>query len=195
MRHGGRRHEVKVGVKESCRWTKDGEGRARVGWRTEGPEEAGRSHGWSTPGIIKGRHVETVGMASAKSRSARREVGHAFPSGLAVWASKLSRRLVSWFGPQNQDPRGLARLSGPRTCRGTWRSWFGWFGPQNHQGGGFPDFRLKIWSEGSMGIGRTEGGTDGAQRLRGVEARCAKHSRPSDEDRKRFGLKRPCVGC
>src|SRR5579883_2084401 len=131
------------GREEVVPMTKDGEGRARVGWRTEGPEEAGRSHGWSTPGIIKGRHVEMMEMASAKSRGARREVGHAFPSSLVVWASKLSRRLVSWFGPQNQDLRGLARLSGPRTCRGTWQSRFGWFGPQNHQGRGFLGFRLK----------------------------------------------------
>src|SRR5579883_3382299 len=87
------------GREEVVPMTKDGEGRARVGWRTEGPEEAGRSHGWSTPGMIERRHVETMKTASAKSSEARREVGHATSSGLAVWASKLSRRLVSWFGP------------------------------------------------------------------------------------------------
>src|SRR5579883_3285485 len=113
MRHGGRRHEVKVGAKESCRWTKDGEGRARVGWRTEGPEETGRSHGWSTPGIIKGRHVETMGMASAKSRGARREVGHAFPSGLAVWASKTVQEAGFLVWASKPRSEGLSEAKRP----------------------------------------------------------------------------------
>ena len=176
-----------------------GEGRSeRVmpmdqGWRrvsssrlaADGPEEAGRSHGWSTPGMIKGRHVEVMKMSSAKSRGARREVGHESSSGLAVWASKLSRRPVSWFGPQNQDPGSLARLSGPGTCRGTWRRGLGGLGLKTTKSEGFPVLASKLGGGAWRCLGRREGCVDGSQRLRGVEARCAKFSRPSDEERKR----------
>jgi len=78
----------------------------------DGPEEAERSHGWSTPGIIKGRHVETVEMASAKSRGARREAGHAFPPGLAVWASKLSEGRFLGLGLKTKV-RGLSEAKRP----------------------------------------------------------------------------------
>ena len=71
---------------------------------------------------------------------------------------------------------------------------FGWFGPQNHQVEGFPDFGLKTGGGAWRCLGRREGRVDGSRTLRGVEARCAKYSRPSDEKRKRNGQKRPCVG-
>ena len=103
-------------------------------------------------------------------------------AGFLVWASKPR------FG-------GLARLSGPWTCRGTCRSRFRWFGPQNHQGGGFPGFGLKTGGGVWRCLGRREGCVDGSRTLRGVEARCAKYSRPSDRKRNENGRKRPCVGC
>jgi hypothetical protein len=51
-------------------------------------------------------------MASAKSRGARREAGHAFPPGLAVWASKLSEGRFLGLGLKTKV-RGLSEAKRP----------------------------------------------------------------------------------
>src|SRR5579871_4915620 len=144
--------------------------------------------------MIKGRHMEVMKMSLAKSRGARREVGHESSSrfgslglktvqkaGFLVWASKPRSGELS----EAKRPRNVPR----HVAKG-----FGWFGPQNHQDEGFPGFGRKTGGGAWRCLGRREGCVDGSRTLRGVEARCAKYSRPSDQKRNENGLKRPCVG-
>jgi hypothetical protein len=103
-----------------------------------------------------------------------------FPGlGLKTWRGVRCGRTawrVSWFGPQNQEVApgavgrpgrflglglktkvgGLARLSGPRTCRGTCRSWFRWFGLKTIIDEGFPGFDSKPGA--APGLTRRPGG-------------------------------------
>jgi hypothetical protein len=163
-------------------------------WTTKpgvAPGAVGRPGGFGSLGL-KTTQVAGFSVWASKPRMALDAVE--WPGGFGDLASKSPRRPVSWFGPQNQDPRGLARLSGLRNVPRHVAEWFGWFGPQNHQGGGFPGFGLKTGGGVWRCLGRREGRVDGSRTLRGVEARCAKDSRPSDRKRNENGLKRPCVG-
>src|SRR5579859_7032927 len=103
-------------------------------------------------------------------------------AGFLVWASK----------PRSGE---LSEAKQPRNVPRHVEKGFGWFGPQNHQVGGFPGFSLKTGGGAWRCLKRCEGCVDGSRTLRGVEARCAKYSRPSDEEGKRNRRKRPCVGC
>src|SRR5579883_981602 len=93
--------------------------------------------------MIERRHVEVMKISSAKSRGARREVGHESSlwfgslglktvqkAGFLVWASKPRSGELS----EAKRPRNVPRHVAKR---------FGWFGPQNHQVRGFPGFGLK----------------------------------------------------
>jgi len=100
--------------------------------------------------------------------------------GLVIWPQNHQGGRFLGLGLKTKVG-GLARLSGPRTCRGTWRSWFRWFGPQNHHGGGFSGFGLKT------GVGARYGRV--ARRTRGgcVELRqgaSITRGRPMGEERK-----------
>src|SRR5579871_1513597 len=113
--------------------------------------------------MIKGRHMEVMKMSLAKSRGARREVGHESSSrfgslglktvqkaGFLVWASK----------PRSGE---LSEAKWPRNVLRHVAKEFGWFGLQNHQVEGFPGFGSKPGakaggaSSGAKGVWMAQG--------------------------------------
>ena len=134
-----------------------------LGLKTEGGTRCGRV----------ARRVSRFGPQNLEWRPARSDD----QEGLVIWPQNHQGGRFLGLGLKTKDG-GLARLSGPRTCRGTWRSWFRWFGPQNHHGGGFSGFGLKT----GVGARRQPGDPEDAWTVQGgcVELR---QGAPSTPDR------------
>jgi hypothetical protein len=132
--------------------------------RTDGPEKAERSHGWSTRGMIEQEHVEggdEDGVGQVKE-------------GLSV-------------GGQTCDDIELLAWESHESGR------FRWFGPQNHHGGGFPGLGLKTEGGARRGRAarRTHGITEEVMWRRSKDVN---RSRPSDGKENKNRRKCPCVG-